>query len=116
MTAIRHDITVDQGASFLLNVQALNEDRSVMDLTGYSARMQVRSSPSSNTVLMEATTAAGTITINAPGGTVMVNVGADLTAAMTWNSGWYDLEIYTSSTNVRRLLEGYASLSLEVTR
>lgn len=116
MPTTRHDITVNQGASFKLNVQALNPDRSIMDLTGYSARMQIRETPPDTDILMEATTTAGTITVNSPGGIVMVNVGADITAPMVWNSGYYDLEIYNSPTNVIRLVEGFASLSQEVTR
>jgi len=115
MPTTRHDITVNQGAEFTLNVQALNADRTVMDLTGYTAKMQVRDSKGGSTIYMTASTAAGTITINAPGGIVMVNVGADLTTPMTWNSGWYDLIVTASSTNVKRLVEGFASLSKEVT-
>ena len=114
MATTRHDITVDQGAKFELNVQALNADRTVKDLTGYSASMMVKTIPG-GTTLMTASTAAGNITINGPGGLVMVSVSATDTAAMTWNSGWYDLVVSNSSSNVIRLVEGYASLSQRVT-
>jgi hypothetical protein len=35
---------------------------------------------------------------------------------MSWSSGQYDIEAYTSPANVIRLAEGFASLSPEVTR
>lgn len=115
MATTRHDITVNQGSAFKLNVQALNADRTVMDLSGYSAKMQIKDSKGGATTYMTASTAGGTITINGPGGIVMVNVGADVTTPMTWNSGWYDLEVNNTATNVIRLVEGFASLSKEVT-
>lgn len=116
MPTTRYDITVNQGSAFKLNVQALNSDKTVMDLTGYSARMQVRETSASTIVLMSASTLDGGITINSPGGVVMINISAALTTAMTWNAGEWDLEIYTDAANVIRLVKGYASLSQEVTR
>lgn len=115
MPTKRHDITVNQGAKFDLTVQALNPDRTVMDLTGYSAKMAIRETITSLTTLMLASTTDGTITINSPGGLVMVEVPATITAPMTWNTGVYDLVIYNSTSNIIRLVQGYASLSLEVT-
>lgn len=116
-TATRSDIIVNQGARFQFSVAVKNSDGTAKDLTGYSARMQVRATKASSTVLMEATTGLGTITINAPGGIVSVNIGAVATAAMAWNSGYYDMEIYTVDTNeVIRIVEGFASMNKEVTR
>jgi hypothetical protein len=116
MATTRLDITVNQGSAFKLNIQALNSDKTVMDLTGYLARMQVRESPESVSVLMSATTEDGGITINSPGGVVMINISAALTTLMVWNTGVWDLEIYTDAANVIRLVKGFASLSQEVTR
>lgn len=111
----RHDIEVPQGANFVLNVQARNSDNSILPLTGYSAKLQVRETVDSLTTLMEASTAGGTITINGPAGIVSILVPATTTETMTWNVGVYDLEVFTTTANVIRLLEGYATLSLEVT-
>jgi len=118
MTATRHDIVIEQGSAFTMNVQALNENKTVKDLTGYDARMQIRSSITSSGTLLSATTSGGQITINAPGGIVMVRVGADVTAVLTFNDAVYDLEVYKSGdvTEVIRLVEGFVSLSPEVTR
>ncbi len=113
----RYNISIQQGARYDLTIQARNADNTVMDLTGYSGRMQVRPTVKSTTILLDANTGNGRITINAPGGQVLVSVGADVTALLNWNVAYYDLEVYTvDTTNVKRLIEGYASLSREVTR
>ena len=111
----RYDIEVQQGANFVLNVQARNSDNSVLPLVGYSGKLQVRETVDSLTVLMEANTTDGTISINGPAGIVSILVPATTTETMTWNTGVYDLEVFTTTSNVIRLLEGYASFSLEVT-
>ena len=112
----RYDIVVQQGATFILPIQALNQDRTVKVLSGYLARFQVRSTTGSAVVLMSGTTEDGRISVNGPGGIVTITVGADVTAPMTWTNGVWDIEAYTSVSNVIRLAEGFASLSPEVTR
>jgi len=113
-----HDTFIDQGSTFELNIQAQNSDKSVMDLTGYDARMQVRETIDSSTVLLSASTGDGRITINAPGGIVMIRVGADVTTVLTFNTAKYDVEIYKAGdlTTVKRLVQGNISLHPEVTR
>lgn len=114
--ATRLDIVIDQGGKFFRNIAVKNNDGTVKDLTGYSGRMQFRSSPSSAIILLEASTANGRISINSPGGIVTVNIGADVTAPLTWTAAVYDLEVFTvDPAEVIRILEGSASLSLEVT-
>jgi hypothetical protein len=117
MATTLYNVVVPQGARFAFSIQALNDDGTVKDLTGYSGRMQIRPTVESSTILLEATTANGRITIDEDDGIVSVNVGADITGPMTWAAGVYDLEIFTASpAEVIRLVEGYAYLSKEVTR
>lgn len=112
----QYDIVVQQGAKFELTIKALNKDRTIKDLTGYLARFQVRATVGSLAVLMSGTTEDGRMTINGPGGLVMISVGADITTPMAWTNGVWDVEAYSSAANVIRLAEGFASLSPEVTR
>lgn len=118
MATTRLDILVQQGARYQRSVTAKNSDGTVMNLTGYSARMQIRPTVASNTILLEASTANGRITIPTPAnGIVIIDIGADVTAPLNWTVACYDLEIFTvDPANVIRLIEGYASLSKEVTR
>lgn len=114
----RLDVIIRQGSKFEQTFTAKNSDGTVKDLTGFTARMQVRSVVASTTILMEATTGNGRIAITAPlTGVVAVTVGADITAALNWTVAYYDLEVVAADpTNVSRIAEGYASLSKEVTR
>lgn len=111
----RFDIEVQQGIKFALNVQARNEsDNSILPLIGYSAKMQIRDKPG-GTILLDASTSNGMITINGPSGIVSILVPATTTDTMTWNTGVYDLVVFTTTADDIRLLEGYAALSLKVT-
>jgi hypothetical protein len=117
MAATFKSIVVEQGAKFELNVQARTSSGAILPLIGYEARMQIRPTVESSTVLLAASTADGRITINGPGGIVMISIGADVTTALTWTSGGvWDLEAFTSASNVIRLAKGFAYLDLEVTR
>lgn len=118
MAVTFHNINIPQGSKFEMNVQALNSDKTVKDLTGYDARMQIRQTVNSVSPLLSITTGTGEITINAPGGIVMVRIPATTTIGLTFNDAVYDIEIYKSAdpTEVSRIVEGFASLSLEVTR
>ena len=115
MGTVKLDIVVRQGATFELTVQARNADGTVKDLTGYTGRMQIRPYVDSTDVLLDAVV-SGTITITSAQGIVAVSVPANITAAMDWSSGVYDLEVFSSAANVIRLVEGNASFSKEVTR
>ena len=86
------------------------------NLTGYTARMQVRQSKASDTVLLELTTANGRIALGGSAGTIDLSLNATTTAAITWKRGVYDLELVASNGVVKRLLEGEVTVSKEVTR
>ena len=116
MAASRFNLVFEQGSKFTFGVVAKSSDGTIMDLTGYSGKLQVRPTVSSTEVLLEASTANGRISIDGPLGKVTVTVGGDVTGALTWTAGIYDLEVSNSASNVIRLTEGFAYLSPEVTR
>jgi hypothetical protein len=91
---------------------------SAVDLTQYDARMQVRESYDSPTVLLSLTVGSG-ITLGGTAGTIDLLVDADDTAQLdgTPNTQFiYDLELESSSGFVTRLVEGTFSIFPEVTR
>lgn len=87
-----------------------------IDLTGCTARMQVRSEVESPDVLIELTTENGRITLGGVDGTVDLLISAADTAAIDWDGGVFDLEIVHPGGQVTRLAEGSVSVSPEVTR
>jgi hypothetical protein len=87
-----------------------------VDLTGYTARMQVRASAAATAVLLDLTTENGGITLGGTDGTITCTSSATQTAALTFGTGVYDLELVDGSGVVTRLAEGSVCVSREVTR
>jgi hypothetical protein len=87
-----------------------------VDLTGCTARLQVRPTIDSATALLSLTTENGGLVLGNNLGTVRRIISAAATAAFSWDSGVYDLEIIFPDGTVRRLLAGTVSVSKEVTR
>ena len=116
MATTRHDIVIQQGANFAQIFTAKNDDGTIKDITGYTGKMQVRATPTALTVLLEASSANGRITITGPTGLVTVAIGADVTETLNWNVAYYDVEVTTGVTNVFRVAEGFATFSREVTK
>jgi len=115
MLAGTYKITCDQGATFERVITVRDSAGALMNLTGYTARMQVRPEIESSTTLVELTTANGRITLGGVLGTITLSMNAATTAAIT-DEGVYDLEIISSGGAVHRVLKGRFVLNLEVTR
>lgn len=86
-----------------------------VDLTGYTARMQIRPTLDSSTVIQELTTANGGILIDNTYKTITIVMTATQTAGYTFNSAVYSLEMVTGS-EVYVFCTGTLTLVKEVTR
>lgn len=122
-----HDIEVFQGAYWSQTLLWKDGDGNPVDLTGYTARMQVRRTFEDPTPEIELTTENGRITLGLvedPPGTPLYNIlleieaGAteDLAATVSDRRWRYDLELVPPGGQVRRLLQGKCKVALEVTR
>lgn len=108
------DITIEQGATFNLIMTYQDENGDPINLTGMTARMQLRRQASSAETLINLTTENGRITLGGVAGTIALSVSATDTAALT-GSGVYDFELVNGPV-VNRLLEGSFKVCNEVTR
>lgn len=117
-TPAKLKLTIYQGATFRkrLTWTGPAPTRTPIDLTGCTARMQVRPDIESATVLVELNTTNGGITLGGVAGTIELFISDEASAAFTWLSGVWDLEIEFASGEVRRLVQGTVSVSPEVTR
>ena len=104
-----------QGSTFTRTL-VYKVDGTAVDLTGYTARMQVRKSVTDSTVLLSLTTDNSTIVITGATGTVTLTVPATTMAAVAAGSWVYDLEIVSGGSVVTRLIEGKFVVTPEVTR
>ncbi len=114
--AAKYKLTIEQGATFRQVLTWKDASGAAVNLTGCTGRMQVRSSIDSPTVLLELTSANGGVSFGGAAGTVTLLVPAVQTAAITWLSGVYDLEVVFTDGTVKRLLYGAVAVSPEVTR
>jgi hypothetical protein len=85
-----------------------------VDITGYTAKMQMRSYPDSPTAVLTLTTGDG-ITIDGPTGTITLHATATQTGAVNQGPYDYDIEIYQGSS-VTRVVQGQVEVSAQVTR
>ena len=119
----RYDIDCEKGATFRRVITWGDENESPINLTGFSARMQVREAFTSSTTVASLTNANGKITLGGATGQVTIQLTASDTAALpvstTFGDAWvgvYDLELVAPSGDVTRLLEGQFVVTPEVTR
>jgi len=112
MAAGKHNFTLEQGATFDRQI-TVQENNQALNLTGYSVRMQMRSTHDSSTIALTFTT---TVASPATEGKINLIATATDTAAIEEGIYVYDLEIESSGGNVTRLLEGQVTVSPEVTR
>ena len=115
MPAGQYDITCDQGATFSRVITWKNSNGTPIDLTNYTARMQVRSNYPSNTVILSLTTENSGIALGGVLGTITLAATATATGAIAADEYVYDLELITGS-NVTRVVEGSFTVTPEVTR
>jgi hypothetical protein len=109
------DLVIQQGSDFSHVVSVLDTSGAILNLTGYTARMQIRAYVDSITTLEDMTTGNGKIGLNGPAGQLTLQLTSAVTAAYTWRSGVYDLEVASSGNIVTRIMQGNISLSPEVT-
>lgn len=110
------NITIEQGATFNPVLTWKDQAGTPIDLTGYTAQMQIRSDHASTTVIHEASTTNNELVLGGVNGTVTFDIPATTTAAFTFDEGVYDLELTSASGVVTRLVEGTVYLSPEVTK
>ena len=115
MTAGIYNTTIDQGAVWTVVFVYKDPNDNPINLTGYTAAMQLRQAYDSAVADLTLTTSNGGITITGATGTVTVNATATQTGALTPGFYVYDLEL-TSGTNISRLVQGQLTVAEQVTR
>jgi hypothetical protein len=112
--AEQYSFTIDQGATWTLNITYKDSTGTAINLTGYTAEMQVRRKFDSDTPVLTLSTSNGGITIVGATGTLNL-VATDEQAAIDAGLYVYDLELSTGGVRTR-LIQGTVTVSGEVTR
>ena len=113
------DICVFQGATFNQTLfYETGEPSAPVNLSGFTAKMQIRSKPESKAVILELSTAVGNgrIILNESTGSIRLFISATDTALLSvCDKAVYDLELYNGAVTTR-ILQGNVIISPEVTR
>lgn len=117
MSAARYDFIMEQGATFDYVITFYSDSSGTIpfDLTGYTARMDIKNNIDDATAIISLTTDNGRITLGGVNGTVQLVVSATDTAALNFERGVYDLELQSGSGVVTRLIQGAVTFEKEVT-
>jgi len=111
----RYNIICPQGSTLAIPLEYAVNDL-VVDLTSWTARMQVRTTHKSTTKILDLTTENGGITLSATTPNITVTVGASLSAPIVPRTYVYDFELVDSSDKPFRIMEGDFKVTPEVTR
>jgi hypothetical protein len=106
---------VDQNATFSFIVEYKDDNGAAIDLTGSSAKMQVRDTKGGPKLAVTLTSPSGGITIDAPNGKITVKMTPTQTNKLFYPKSSYDLMLTDSNSNKIKLLEGFMTLSRSVT-
>jgi hypothetical protein len=87
-----------------------------VDLANYSARMQIRETVDSPTIIYEASTANAQITLNNTSKTITITILGNQTQLFSFSTAVYSVELFDSANNVLSFLVGNLTLVPEVTR
>jgi hypothetical protein len=117
MPAGKHDIIIEQGATFRRVITWKDSAGVPINLTGWSAKMQVRERVRDGDVVLECSTANGRITLGGTAGTITIVAQDEVTALLPeMPKAVYDLELISGGGEVTRLLRGQVEIAPEVTR
>lgn len=111
-----YNIVCEQGATFRLMLTWRNPNGTPVNVTGYSAKMDVRQKASTGHTELSLSTAAGGITLGGVDGTVLLTATATTTNALVSGVYVYDLELTSAGGEVTRLVAGSFTVDEQVTR
>jgi hypothetical protein len=106
---------VDQNATFSFIVEYKDNNGLPVDLTGATAKMQVRDTKGGSKLAFSLTSPAGGITITPALGKLTIKMTPTQTNKLFYPKSSYDIMLTDSNANKIKLLEGFMTLSRSVT-
>jgi hypothetical protein len=106
---------VDQNATFSFIVEYKDSNGLPIDLTGATAKMQVRDQKGGTKLAFSLTSPSGGIVIDPTNGKLTIKMTPTQTSKLFYPKSSYDIMVTDSNANKIKLLEGYMTLSRSVT-
>lgn len=125
MAAGKYSFVIEQGSTLQREIFYKDSSGNPIDLTNYSARLQVRPAPGSSTLYLTLSsslqpdgTGLNMLGLNSAypstSGAIGMVISAATSSLLNFDEASYDLELYSGSY-VTRLIEGKVKLSKEIT-
>ena len=109
MPALVYPLMVEQGADFTLSIPVLNVSAQPVSVNGWGVAGQIRATLYDDTVLQE-------LDLTPSGSTVILHIPGATSAAWTFATGRYDVELTSPGGDISRLVEGPVLVRPNVTR
>jgi hypothetical protein len=113
--AAQKNFEVDQNTTFTFIVEYKDDNDLPIDLTGSTAKLQVRDTKGGTKLAFTLTSPSGGITIDGPNGKVTCKMTPTQTNKLFYPKSSYDLMVTDTNLNKIKLLEGFLTLSRSVT-
>ena len=108
--ATKANLVIDQGSTFLVELDLKDENGDVLQLGGYTANSQMRKWYTSSSAA-----AVFATNVNTSNGTLTLSLTSEETSGLVAGRYVYDVEIQ-NNTSVTRILEGIVTVTPQVTR
>lgn len=105
-----HNLYIDQGSDFTVQVGVYDDSNAAWDLTGYSADAKLKKSFSSSTSTSFIANVSGSIS-----GTVVLTLLASTTATLEAGRYLYDVVVTSAGGTKTRVIEGVVTVNPGVT-
>jgi hypothetical protein len=112
-----YNMSIEQGATYSLNLQYKTEDGTPVNLTACQIRLGIKDQITDEGFLKYLDTGihGGIVILEPEEGKFRITIPPNETAAMAFNRGVYDLEIEFPNGDIERLIKGRVLVSREVT-
>ncbi len=107
--ATRIDLLIDQGSTFTLAFDVLDDNSDPLDLSAYTVAGQMRKNYSTNVSTTFTTSIANT-------NEVTLSLTATETTAITADRYVYDVELDDGASTITRIIQGRVTVTPEVTK
>jgi DUF4097 and DUF4098 domain-containing protein YvlB len=108
--ATKANIIIDQGTTFSTSINLTDDNGDAIDLTGYTGRAQMRKHYTSSNAQ------SFTVSLQSSNGIVTLSLTETQTANLTAGRYVYDVEVVSGANVVSRIVEGFVTVTPEVTR
>jgi len=108
--------SIEKGATYRHTLFWKDSANTAINLTGCTAKMQVRDNVEASIIRIELSTTNNRLTITPLLGKIELYISDEDSTALVGLGGVYDLEVYFANGDTTRLVEGKITFKPEVTR